>query len=400
MSTPSPERAVAVLSIAAFGSSASLRCTDALLPLLAADFATTPGNAAVAITAFSVAYGLLQVVHGPLGDKLGKYRLAFFTTLISTFGTLACALAPVLDVLVIARFVAGATIGAIIPLAMAWIGDVVPYSNRQSVLAKFLIGQMLGVAGGASLGGYLGEHFGWRSPFYLLTAFYAVVSVLLWLELKSNPHTRVAASAAPSSIADGFRRMALILRDPWVRTMLMTVAAEGALFYGSLTFVALHLHDRLGTGLGASGTAVGAYAVGGMLYAAVSHKLVRRLGERGLVLVGGCTIGVAFLGLVFAGSLATAVPCLLVVGIGLYMLHNTLQVNATQMAPDSRGAALALFAFTLFSGQSLGVWAGSRIVDAFGTTPLFLGTAIGMPLLALEFRRRLAKRAAQQAASK
>lgn len=400
MSTPSPERAVAVLSVAAFGSSASLRCTDALLPLLAADFGTTAGSAAMVITAFSVAYGLFQVLHGPLGDKLGKYRLAFITTLISTFGTLACAVAPSLEVIVVARFVAGATIGAIIPLAMAWIGDVVPYVNRQSVLARFLIGQMLGVAGGASFGGYLGEHFGWRSPFYLLAVFYAVVSVLLWLELKGNPHTRVAGAAAPSSIADGFRRMGQLLRDPWVRTMLATVAAEGALFYGSLAFVALHLHNKLGLGLGASGTSVGAYAVGGMLYAVVSKKLVRRLGERGLVLVGGCTIGVAFLGLVAAGSIATVLPCLLFVGVGLYMLHNTLQVNATQMAPDSRGAALALFAFTLFSGQSLGIWAGSRIVDAFGTTPLFLATAIGMPLLALEFRRRLARRAAQQAAAK
>ncbi len=393
MSRASPERAVAILSVAAFGSSASLRCTDALLPLLAADFGTTVGSAAAVVTAFSISYGLLQVVHGPLGDKLGRYRLSFFTSLISLFGTLACALAPTLEALVVARFLAGATIGALIPLAMAWIGDVIPYANRQSVLARFLIGQMLGVALGASLGGYLGEHFGWRSPFYLLTAFYAVVSVLLWLELNRNPYTRVDASAAPSSIGEGFRRMGRLLRVAWVRTILMTVAAESALFSGSLTFVALHLHDRLGLGLGASGTMVGAYAVGGMLYAAVSRKLVRRLGEQGLVLVGGLTIGIAFLVLAFASSVAAALPCLFIVGVGLYMLHNTLQVNATQMAPESRGAALALFALALFSGQSLGVWLGGRVIDAFGTTPLFVTTAIGMPLLALEFRRRLKGRA-------
>ena len=393
MSRASPERAVAILSVAAFGSSASLRCTDALLPLLAADFGTTVGSAAAVVTAFSISYGLLQVVHGPLGDKLGRYRLSFFTSLISLFGTLACALAPTLEALVVARFLAGATIGALIPLAMAWIGDVIPYANRQSVLARFLIGQMLGVALGASLGGYLGEHFGWRSPFYLLTAFYAVVSVLLWLELNRNPYTRVDASAAPRSIGEGFRRMGRLLRVAWVRTILMTVAAESALFSGSLTFVALHLHDHLGLGLGASGTMVGAYAVGGILYAAVSQKLVRRLGERGLVLVGGLTIGIAFLVLAFASSVAAALPCLFIVGVGLYMLHNTLQVNATQMAPESRGAALALFALALFSGQSFGVWLGGRVIDAFGTTPLFLVTAVGMPLLALDFRRRLALRA-------
>jgi len=396
MSSPSPERAVAILSIAAFGSSASLRCTDALLPLLATEFGTTVGSASAAITAFSVAYGLLQVVHGPIGDKVGKYRLAFITTLISLFGTIACAFAPNLEFLVIARFAAGATIGAIIPLAMAWIGDVVPYARRQSVLARFLIGQMLGVGCGASLGGYLGEHFGWRSPFYLLAVFYVVVNVLLWLELKRNPFTHEASKAAPGSILEGFGRMGLLLRDSWVRVMLMTAIAEGALFYGSLPFVALHLYRELGLGLGASGTAIAAYAVGGMLYVAASRKLIRRLGERGLALAGGLTISAGFLGLVASNSQGAALACMLAVGAGIYMLHNTIQVNATQMAPESRGGALALFAFSLFCGQSIGVWVGGRIIDAAGTTPLFVASAILMPFLALDFRRRLAQRARLQ----
>jgi predicted MFS family arabinose efflux permease len=63
------------------------------------------------------------------------------------------------------------------------------------------------------------------------------------------------------------------------------------------------------------------------------------------------------------------------------------------MAPDSRGAAVALFALSLFSGQSVGVWLGGLVVDRLGTTPLFLVSAIGLPLLALDFRRRLARRA-------
>jgi len=80
-----------------------------------------------------------------------------------------------------------------------------------------------------------------------------------------------------------------------------------------------------------------------------------------------------------------------VLGVGLYMLHNTLQVHATQMAPESRGAAVALFAFCLFSGQSTGVWLASHVVDTFGTRPAFIVAALGLPLLALEFRRRLAR---------
>jgi predicted MFS family arabinose efflux permease len=74
------------------------------------------------------------------------------------------------------------------------------------------------------------------------------------------------------------------------------------------------------------------------------------------------------------------------------MLHNTLQLHATQMAPESRGAAVALFAFCLFSGQSTGVWLAAHVVDTVGTRPVFLLSAVGLPLLAIEFRRRLAGR--------
>jgi predicted MFS family arabinose efflux permease len=72
------------------------------------------------------------------------------------------------------------------------------------------------------------------------------------------------------------------------------------------------------------------------------------------------------------------------------MLHNTLQVHATQMAPEARGGSLALFACSLFTGQSAGVWLASLAVDTAGARPVFLVAAVGLSLLALDFRRRIA----------
>ena len=73
------------------------------------------------------------------------------------------------------------------------------------------------------------------------------------------------------------------------------------------------------------------------------------------------------------------------------MLHNTLQVHATQMAPEARGGALAVFACSLFTGQSAGVWLASHEVDAAGARPVYVIAAVGLALLALDFRQRLAK---------
>lgn len=392
MSTPSPDRAVTILAIAAFASATSTRAADALLPLLAAGFGTTPGNAAAVITGFALSYGLLQAVHGPLGDKFGKYRLVCVTASISLAGTLACALAPTLELLVLARFVAGATVGATIPLAMAWIGDVVPYERRQAVLARFLIGQMAGTAFGAAAGGYLGELFGWRGVFWLISGLYVLVNLLLYLEMRRNPLTRQTPSGAGATLGASFKQMLGLLHRPWVRVILITIFLEGALFYGALAFVPLHLHERLGMGLGASGMAIILFALGGIAYAAWSGRLVARLGERGLAGWGGAILCLSYLGIAFAPHPAFALPWLLAAGVGLYMLHNTLQVNATQMAPESRGAAVALYAMCLFTGQSVGVWLGGRLVDAVGTMALFLVAAAGLPLLGLWFCHRLLHR--------
>lgn len=386
-------RAIVLLSLAALASAAGLRVTDPLLALIAAEYRVTPGAAAAVITGFSIAYGLLQVVHGPIGDRIGKYRVVTAATALSALGTFACAAAPSLGWLVAARFVSGATVGALIPVSMAWIGDVVPYEGRQPVLARFLIGNMSGIALGTTAGGVLGEAFGWRTVFVALGVLYLAIAALLAYELRRNPLTRPASGAA-SSLPDAFRRMAGLLRLPWVRVMLATVFAEALLFYGALAFVALHLHEQLGVSLGASGALVASFAAGGLLYAALAGRVVPRLGETGLVSVGGALLGLAWLGMIAAPSAAYAVPCLMAAGTGLYMLHNTLQVHATQMAPEARGAAVSLFALSLFTGQSAGVWISARIVDHVGTRPVFAVAALGLPLLAFEFRRRLAARAA------
>jgi len=383
-------KAVFVLSLAAFASAAALRAADPLLPLLAQTFGTTAGGASAVITAFAIGYGLLQVVTGPIGDRIGKYRMVFWVTAISAAGNLACAFAPSLPLLVGARFLTGATVGAIVPLSIAWIGDSVAQERRQAVLARFLVGHMFGIALTAVASGWLAERFGWQAVFFALTGLYLLIATLLWSQLRSDPAAAQAAAREP--LAAAFRRMGALTRRPWVRVMLATVFFEGALLYGGLAFAAYHAYSRFGLGLGASGSLLVAFAAGGLIFSGLGVRLLPRIGQRGLVMAGGVFMSAGFLGLAFAPDFAFAVPSVTLLGVGLYMMHNTLQMLATQMAPEARGGALALFATCLFTGQSAGVWLASHAVDAAGTIPVFVASAIGLPLLALAFQRRLSLR--------
>src|SRR5665213_901497 len=173
------KRCIFLLSLAAFASSASMRVTDALLPRLAAEFSLGIAASARVITGFAVAYGLMQMLFGPLGDRFGKLRVIALAGGVAAVASLACFAARDFPGLVAARVAAGAFCACIIPLAMAWIGDVVPYEERQPVLARFLLGQIFGLAGGAALGGFAAQGAAWRWPFALLAAWLAIACALL-----------------------------------------------------------------------------------------------------------------------------------------------------------------------------------------------------------------------------
>jgi MFS transporter, YNFM family, putative membrane transport protein len=378
-------RAVFLLSLAAFASAASLRATDPLLPQIAAYYGVTTGAAAAAITAFALSYGLLQIVCGPLGDRFGRYRTIAAAALVSAFGSAACALAPTLDALVIARFVSGATIGAFIPLSLAWIGDTVAYEKRQPLLARFLVGQMAGVAFGNAAAGLLGEHFGWRAIFMALAVLLLLIAILLFNEIRSNAMAR-SGGGNPGAMRESFRRMPGMLKDARLRKLFGTGYAEGLFIFGALAFVAAYFQSKFAIGPGLAGTLVAAYALGGVCYALLARRAVRRLGERGLVTAGGVALTVGYTGLALVSSMAAATLAIGVVGAGFYMLHTTVQIHVTQVAPEERGSAVALFATFLFLGQASGVWLAARIVDVAGAPPVFLCAAVGLAALAAAFR--------------
>ena len=375
-------RAVFLLSLAAFASAASLRATDPLLPLIAGEHGVTTGAASAVVTAFALSYGLLQMVCGPLGDRYGRYRTIAAAAFVSAFGSAACALAPSLDLLVAARFVSGATMGAFIPLALAWIGDTVAYERRQPLLARFLVGQMAGVAFGTAAAGWLGEHFGWRTIFFALAALLLLVAILLLAELR-NPLVR---GARRGSIRESFRRMPGMLAQRRLRILFATGFTEGVFIFGALAFVAVHFQSRFALGPGVAGTLVAAYAGGGLVYAMLARRAVRRLGERGLVTLGGVALFLGYATLAFAPSVALATAAITAVGAGFYMLHTTVQMHVTQVAPEERGSAVALFATFLFLGQASGVWLAARVVDAAGVAPVFACAALGLGVLAVLFR--------------
>src|SRR5262245_38167445 len=123
-----------------------VRSADSLLPQIAHDLTVTIGAASIAVWAYSLVHGSMQLVIGPIGDRFGKYRIVALACAGAAVFVALCGLTQNLVTLTLARIASAAFAAWIIPMGMAYIGDVVPYDRRQPVLARYA-GQSLAAAG-------------------------------------------------------------------------------------------------------------------------------------------------------------------------------------------------------------------------------------------------------------
>ena len=191
-----------------------------------------------------------------------------------------------------------------------------------------------------------------------------------------------------------------VLSNPWARIVIFAVMIEAAFGWGAFAFVGADLHQRFGLSFSAVGLIVGTFAVGGLLYASTVAQLVNLFGQRGLAIGGGVLCGIAYLMLATGAAWWLSPIAVTMIGLGFYALHNTLQTNATQMTPEARGTAVAIFSSVIYLAQTAGVTVGALIFDRLGAVPLFVATALALPALAWWFAGALGRRTTDVGRSK
>ena len=376
------------MGLAGFASMASMRLCDPMLVVLGQEFQVTTGEASLVVSAFAVAYGVLQLFYGPLGDRFGKLRVISLAVLACAVFSAITSMASDLTLLVVMRGFMGAAAAGIIPLSMAWIGDQVAYDRRQEILAKLMGYTVSGMMAGLWFGGFAAEHLGWRMAFAVVSALFALAAFMLWRKLRSTP----AQAAGSSSFAAYFANTFQMLRVPRVRQVLAVTAIEGALVFGAMAFIPTHLHQQFDMSVVLAGSVMMLYGVGGLLYSQLARRWLGWLGgERGLVKTGAACIVLGLFTLGWAHQPVLGMLACFATGFGFYMLHNTLQVQATQMAPASRGTAVTLFACLLFFGQSSGVLLMAASVDRGWLPYAFSLAALGVAVLGLAITRLVGK---------
>ena len=188
-------RLLLVLQAAIFMVSAEARVIAPLLPAIALGLQTAVAAAGMLITAYTIPYGLFQLVYGPLADRFSRQRVMGVALGLFSLGTFLSGFGPTISALYVLRFATGAAAAGVIPIALAYVGDAVPYRERQAALGGapvyfYVLEWETPVDGGK-----------WRSPHALEIGFV---------------FDNVAKSESMSGIGSDQQRIADLMSEAWL----------------------------------------------------------------------------------------------------------------------------------------------------------------------------------------
>ena len=340
------------------------------LPSLVRVFETDVPTVQLTLSAFMVAYG-------PLSDRFGRRPVLIGGTAIYVLASIACALAPTIEVLIGARVLQafGACAGPVIGRAV--VRDVWGRDKAATVLAYIATAMALAPAIGPIIGGWLDVAFGWASTFWALAGFSGLALVMVVLLLgETNAHRNPDAT----SVGGLAKSYGALLRHRVYLGYVLTVSASYSVIFCFISGSSFVLIDVVGLTPDLYGLSFAGVVIGFMIGSFTAARISSRLGGAQMILMGGCLT--AFGGLVMAGFAWTGAPTVWnVVGpqafamIGVGFIMPNAQAGAIGPFPTMAGAASALMGFTQ---MGLAAMVGLGVAVAFDGTarPMATGVAI------------------------
>ncbi len=343
----------------------------AMAPLLipiAHDFRVPLSAVTIMASLYFLLYGAMQIVYGLVSDRIGRVRLMRITLVGFGAAGMISALAPNLAVLIVGRALTGALVCAVIPASLVYVGDSYPFRIRQGAIADLLASVALGTTAATLGAGLLAHYLSWRVAFLLP----ALAGLGLSYALRWLPESLGAPGGGP------LQQLGRLAR-PWAVFLLLLGLVEGAVMLGMITFLAPAL-EAGGQNPATAGFVTAFYGVA-VLAVTQAVKRLEGVPAHLLLLVGGLLLAGGFA----LAAVSQSVPAILVASLcagGAYgAMHSTLQTWATEVVPEARGTATAVFATAIFLGAGLGTGAVAGLAgEQRFSTVFWIACALTVPV--------------------
>lgn len=334
------------------------------LPALTAGFGASMAQAQLTLTALLLAFGVSQLIWGPLSDRFGRRPVLLAGLLAYVLASAASALAPSMSLLIACRAVQGAAMGAGVMCARAIVRDLYKPLEGARVMSRGLTGLGVIACLSAPLGGLLSDGFGWRLALSALAVFGAAALALVGLRFEETVPQRNLRALQPLVLARGWWQIA---RNPtFLAFSALTTASYGGLFtfLASSSFVFI---TALGLSKMQYGLLMSSMSFSYLAGTVICRRLLPRFGVRRSVAIAGVLSlsGGTLMGLLALGGLhngwAIMLPCyLFMLGHGVHQPCG--QSGAVAPFPQTAGTASALNGFLMVvAAFATGAWLAAHM---------------------------------------
>lgn len=302
-------------------------------------------QAAVQLTfsGYVMAYGFLQLLYGPLSDRLGRKKILLAGLSLAGLGSVLAALAPGIATLTAARVLQGAGSAAGMVVGRAMVQDLYQGPQRTRVMA--FVGMAMGLCPPAAtiLGGQLHVRLGWQANFWVI----ALLAVVLWVAAwRGLPDHQKPAGVQPHWLTAMGASYARLGREPAFILYVLILAMTTGTFYVFLAGAPIVL-GSYGVGPDHIGYYIMCIPLAYIMGNWITSRLAHRTGDHAMMFMGqACTLlGIALmLGLGLAGvntPLAFSLP-LILLGIGHGLLVPPTLTGTVSLVPALAGSAAAV----------------------------------------------------------
>jgi DHA1 family bicyclomycin/chloramphenicol resistance-like MFS transporter len=331
------------------------------LPALTGSFAAPMAHAQLTLSALLLAFGVSQLVWGPLSDRFGRRPILLCGLAFYVVAAIGSAMAPSMLQLIVWRTIQGAAMGAVVMCARAVVRDLYLPKDGARIMSKGLTGLGALACVSAPIGGLLAQHHGWRAALLAVAVFGAAALTLVLLRFKETLVAKNPDALLPASLLKTWKN---ILSNPkFLAFSALSAASYGGLFtfLASSSFVFITLLGLSKPQFGLVMFFTSACYVSGTF---VCRMLLLRLSVQeatGIAaffsLAGGTLMGLlAWAGVVNVWAI--------VLPLGIFMLGHGIhqpcgQSGAIGPFPKSAGAASAINGFfMMIVAFGIGSWLG------------------------------------------
>jgi len=168
------------LSLATFMNVLDTSIANVSLSSIAGDLGVSPEQGTWVITSFAVANAISLPLTGWLTQRYGQVRLFTASVLLFVLASLACGLAPSIELLIFFRIVQGAVAGPMIPLSQTLLLASYPKEKAGTALAMWSVTTLVAPVAGPLLGGWITDNISWPWIFYINVPVGIAAAAVTW----------------------------------------------------------------------------------------------------------------------------------------------------------------------------------------------------------------------------